>query len=168
MVTNLLIITIFPLAMAFAAAYDLFSMTIPNWLTLCLIAGFAVLAPLVGIGWSAAGLHVALAVAALVITYFFFTMGWIGGGDAKFFAATCLWMGPEHMLAYAVFASVLGGALTLFIVLVRTMPLPATLYSQRWISRLHDSKVGVPYGIALAAAGMLVYPETPFMAAFTG
>jgi prepilin peptidase CpaA len=26
----------------------------------------------------------------------------------------------------------------------------------------------VPYGIALAAAGLLVYPETPFMAALGG
>jgi prepilin peptidase CpaA len=31
--------------------------------------------------------------------------------------------------------------------------------------RLHDAKEGVPYGIALAAAGLLVYPDTPFMAA---
>jgi len=167
-VTDLLIISIFPLAMAFAAAYDLFSMTIPNWLSLALIAGFAVLAPLAGIGWEAAGLSIALAFGALVITFAMFSLGWIGGGDAKFFAATSLWMGPDHMLAYAVYAAVLGGLLTLVLLLVRSMPLPATLHSQQWIMRLHDSKEGVPYGIALAAAGLLVYPDTPFMAALGG
>ena len=168
MVTDLLIISIFPLAMAFAAAYDLFSMTLPNWLSLALVAGFAVVAPLVGIGWEAAGLSIALAFGVLVITFAMFSFGWIGGGDAKFFAATCLWMGAEHMLAYAVYAAVLGGLLTLVLLLVRAMPLPATLYSQQWITRLHDSKEGVPYGIALAAAGLLVYPDTPFMAALGG
>jgi prepilin peptidase CpaA len=168
MVTDLFIISIFPLAMAFAAAYDLFSMTLPNWLSLALIAGFAVLAPLVGIGWETAGLSVALAIGALVITFTMFSLGWIGGGDAKFFAATCLWMGPEHMLAYSIYAAVLGGALTVLLLVMRSMPLPAAFYSQQWIARLHDSKEGVPYGIALAAAGLLVYPDTPFMAALGG
>lgn len=168
MITDLLIISIFPLAMAFAAAYDLFSMTLPNWLSLALVAGFALLAPLVGIGWETAGLSVALAIGALVVTFTMFSLGWIGGGDAKFFAATCLWVGPEHILGYAVSATLFGGVLTVVLLLVRSVPLPAALYSQQWITRLHDPKEGVPYGIALAAAGLLVYPHTPFMAALGG
>lgn len=168
MVTDLLIISIFPLAMALAAAYDLFSMTLPNWISLVLIAGFAVLAPLVGLGWDTAGLSIALAVGMLVITFGMFSAGWIGGGDAKFFAATCLWMGPDHILTYAVYAALLGGALTLVLLIARSVPLPAVLGSQAWLVRLHDSKEGVPYGIALAAAGLLVYPQTVFMAAYGG
>lgn len=168
MVTDLLIISIFPLAMAFAATYDLFSMTLPNWLSLALIVGFAVLAPLVGFGWEVAGLYIALAFGALVLTFAMFSFGWIGGGDAKFFAATCLWMGPDHMLAYAIYAAVFGGVLTLILMLVRSVPLPETLHSQQWLMRLHNPKEGVPYGVALAAAGLLVYPDTPFMAALGG
>ena len=163
MITDLLIITIFPLAMAFAAATDLFSMTVPNWISLLLVAGFAVLAPLVGLGWSEAGLHVALGLGALIVTFAMFSFGWIGGGDAKLFAATCLWLGPEQMLLYAVYAALLGGALTLLLMFLRSMPLPAMLYSQGWLTRLHSEKEGVPYGIALAAAGLLVYPNTVFM-----
>jgi prepilin peptidase CpaA len=45
------------------------------------------------------------------------------------------------------------------------VPLPATLSSQGWLVRLHSPEEGVPYGIALAASGLLVYPGTPFMAA---
>jgi prepilin peptidase CpaA len=45
------------------------------------------------------------------------------------------------------------------------LPLPVTLISHDWVARLHSPKEGVPYGIALAAAGLLVYPDTPFMAA---
>lgn len=165
MITNLLIITIFPAAMALAAATDLFTMTVPNWISLLLIAGFAVVASLVGLGWPEAGLHVLLAVAALVVTFTLFSFGWIGGGDAKLFAATCLWLGPEAILTYAIYAALMGGALTLAILVLRTVPLPAMLDSQAWLTRLHNPKEGVPYGIALAAAGLLVYPDTPFMAA---
>jgi prepilin peptidase CpaA len=165
MITDLLIITVFPLAMALAAATDLFSMTVPNWISLLLVAGFAVLAPLVGFGWSDVGLHVALAAAALVVTFAMFSFGWIGGGDAKLFAATCLWLGPEAILIYSIYAAVIGGALSLLILFLRNVPLPAALNTQGWLVRLHDPKEGVPYGIALAAAGLLVYPDTPFMAA---
>src|SRR5680860_1410711 len=91
MITNLLIITVFPAAMALAAATDLFTMTVPNRIALLLVAGFAVPAPLVGLGWQEIGLHVALAAADP-------TEGEHGeghdqrrGGDAKLFAATCLW-----------------------------------------------------------------------------
>ena len=41
---------------------------------------------------------------------------------------------------------------------VRRWPLPLQLRQVAWIDRLHDSKVGVPYGIALAAAALLLYP----------
>jgi prepilin peptidase CpaA len=168
MIRDILLLTIFPGAMAFAAATDLFTMTVPNRLVLVLTAGFLILAPMVGLTWSDIGLHVALAGVALAVTFFLFSMGWIGGGDAKLFAATCLWLGPSAMLAYSINAALLGGGLTLLLLFMRSMPLPAALLSQGWLVRLHSPKEGVPYGIALAAAGLMVYPETPFMAALGG
>ncbi len=165
MIKDFLILTIFPGAMAFAAATDLFTMTVPNRLALVLGASFFMVAPLVGLGLSDIGLHVALALAALTITFAFFSFGWIGGGDAKLFAATCLWLGPTAILAYSINAALLGGALTLVLLIWRGLPLPVLLTNQGWLVRLHNSDEGVPYGIALAAAGLLVYPDTPFMAA---
>ena len=143
-------------------------MTIPNRLSLALAASFFFLAPLVGLGWDDIGLHVALALGALAVTFALFSAGWIGGGDAKLFAATCLWLGPASILAYSVYAAILGGALTLFLLAWRAWPLPALLSSQGWLVRLHSPDEGVPYAIALAAAGLLVYPDTPFMAALGG
>jgi prepilin peptidase CpaA len=165
MVKDLLILTLFPGAMALAAATDLFTMTVPNRLALALAVSFFVVAPLVGFGWTEIGLHAALALAALVLTFALFSFGWIGGGDAKLFAATCLWLGPEAILAYSVYAALLGGALTILILFWRRLPLPAALTAQGWLMRLHSPEEGVPYGIALAAAGLLVYSDTPFMAA---
>ena len=168
MIRDILLLTIFPGAMAFAAATDLFTMTVPNRIVLVLIAGFFIIAPMVGLGWADIGVHVALASVALLVTFGLFSKGWIGGGDAKLFAATCLWLGPGGVVVYSIYAALLGGALTLVLLFVRNMPLPATLLFQGWIVRLHSPKEGVPYGIALAAAGLMVYPETPFMAALAG
>jgi prepilin peptidase CpaA len=165
MIKELLIITVFPGAMALAALTDLLSMTVPDRLVCALAVGFFVTAPLVGLGWGDIGTHVALALAALALTLALFSLGWVGGGDVKLFAATCLWLGPETIVAYGLYAGVIGMALTLLLIFWRGLPLPSTLASQGWVIRLHSPKEGVPYGIALAAAGLLVYPSTPFMAA---
>ncbi len=86
-------------------------------------------------------------------------MGWIGGGDAKLAAATALWFGFDYLLDYLVYASLFGGVLTLLLIQFRRLPLPALLARQKWILRLHDNGGGVPYGIALAAAALIVYPQ---------
>jgi prepilin peptidase CpaA len=165
MIKDLLIVTIFPGRMALAAATDLVTMTLPNRLVLALAAGFFLVAPLAGFGWYDIGLHLAVGLVALAVAFALFSFGWIGGGDAKLFAATCLWFGPGAVLDYTLYAALLGGALTLLLLFWRNWPLPAMLTSQGWLTRLHSPKEGVPYGIALAAAGLLLYPETPFMAA---
>jgi len=53
----------------------------------------------------------------------------------------------------------------LLIVQFRTMPLPAVLRGQEWAERLHRQGGGVPYGIALAVAALVVYPQTQWMTA---
>jgi prepilin peptidase CpaA len=140
-------------------------MTVPNRIALVLLIGFFVLAPLVGLSWNELGLHVALGAAALVLGFVMFSFGWIGGGDAKLLAATCLWLGPETLFNYGLLTALFGGALTLGLLFWRKLPLPMMLNSQGWLVRLHNEREGVPYGIALAAAGLMVYPQTPFMAA---
>ena len=99
----------------------------------------------------------------LVVAFGFFTQGWIGGGDAKLAAATALWFGFDHLMDYLLYASLFGGVLTLLLMQFRKLPLPGLLARQAWIQRLHDKTGGVPYGIALAAAALLVYPHTGWM-----
>ena len=45
------------------------------------------------------------------------------------------------------------------------MPLPQVFVGLPWAERLHRSDSGVPYGIALVAAALVVYPHTQWMAA---
>jgi len=160
---NVLILVLFPLAMAFAASSDLLTMTISNRLVLALTGSFFVLAVFAGLGWAEIGSHVLAAAVVLAGAFVCFARGWIGGGDAKIAAAIALWFGFDQVMPYLLYASLLGGALTLIILKFRTGPLPASLSGYGWIQRLHDDKSGVPYGIALAAAALLIYPDTVFM-----
>jgi prepilin peptidase CpaA len=168
MIKDFLLLTIFPAGMAFAAATDLITMTVPNRLIAILTAGFFLAAALAGLSWSDIGLHMAVAGVALIVGFALFVPGWIGGGDAKLFAATALWIGPSLLLDFSLIAALIGGVLTLCIILLRSLPLPTALNDQGWLLKLHDAKAGVPYGIALAAAGLLVYPYTAFMGGLGG
>ncbi|MDC9823224.1 prepilin peptidase [Devosia sp. ZB163] len=149
---------IFPMLMAFAGASDLLTMRITNKLVLLVAIGFFPVALVAGLPLETIGVHVATALVVLAVTIGFFALGWIGGGDAKLIAATTLWFGLTGLLPYLLYASLLGGALTLVLLAVRSRPLPLLLKQVTWIDRLHDTKTGVPYGIALAAAAILLYP----------
>jgi prepilin peptidase CpaA len=158
-------LTLFPAVMAFAASSDLFTMTIANRVSIILVAGFGLLAALTGMGTSELSSHLGAGAAVLAVVFVFFACGWIGGGDAKLAAATALWLGFAHLLDYLIYASLFGGALTLAIVYFRGVPLPQAFVGLPWAERLHRSDSGVPYGIALAAAALFVYPHTAWMAA---
>lgn len=166
MVTDVIRLLLFPALMAFAASSDLLTMTISNRLSLALTGGFFLLMIVTGMSLHAAGMHVAAAAVVLVVAFLFFSQGWIGGGDAKLAAATALWFGFDYLLDYLIYASLFGGALTLAIIQFRKIPLPAMLARQGWILRLHETDAGIPYGIALAAAALAVYPKTGWMPAY--
>lgn len=161
--TEAIRLLLFPAMMAFAASSDLLTMTIPNRVSLIMIGGFIGLAFAIGMPIQEIGMHFAAGLLMLVICFGFFARGWIGGGDAKLAAATALWFGFEHLLNYSIVASLLGGGLTLLILRYREGPMPSFLERQPWAVRLHQDKSGIPYGIALAAAALLIYPDTTWM-----
>jgi prepilin peptidase CpaA len=151
---------LFPWLMAFAASTDLLTMTISNRVSLALLAGFVVVATLAGVPANQLLLNLSCGGAMLVLTFCFFSFGWIGGGDAKLAAATAVWLGWTHILEYGLLASLFGGALTLAILQMRKVPMPSWAMARQSIARLHNSQNGVPYGIALSIAGLLIYPQT--------
>lgn len=160
---GLVALVVFPLCMIFATFYDVFTMTIPNRITLALVVAYAVLAPFSGLDFTTIAYSVGIALVVLIAGFALFSFGVMGGGDAKLLSASALWFGTAFTFEYVVIASVLGGLLTLFIVLARSMPIPPRLMSVEWIARLHDKKQGVPYGAALGPAALIVFSETPWM-----
>lgn len=154
------ILIVFPVLMVFAALSDLFTMTISNRVSIALLVLFVPFAWWAGLTPQDIGLHFACGLGVLVLTFGLFALGWIGGGDAKLAAATAVWLGWENLGDYGLDSALIGGALTLLILNARQVPLPKWAIGVQWMARLHDRKEGIPYGIALAIAGLLLFPQT--------
>jgi prepilin peptidase CpaA len=165
MILDLARLLLFPALMAFAAASDLFTMTISNRVSLALAGSFLMLAALSGMAPMEILSHLGAGALVLSVAFFCFAMGWVGGGDAKIAAAAALWFGFAHLLNYLIYASLFGGALTVLLLQFRQWPLPYALAGQTWLLRLHAKDSGIPYGIALASGALMVYPDTDWVKA---
>jgi len=160
MAAELLVIIVLPALLALAAGWDLASFTIPNTLQAALVAVFVVFVFVAGMTPAAAGWHLLAGSLGLAVGFGLFALGYVGGGDAKLFACVALWFGFHDLASYALVASLAGGALTLTLLAVRHVPLPAVLTGQRWLLKLHDERTGIPYGAALAAGAFFILPQT--------
>ena len=165
MILDLARLMLFPALMAFAAASDLFTMTISNRVSVGLAAGFLIVAAASGMGWPDILSHIGAGAIVLAVAFGCFAMGWVGGGDAKVAATAALWFGFPHLMDYLLYASVFGGALTLLLLQFRQWPLPYALTGQAWLTKLHAKETGIPYGIALAIGALMVYPDTDWVKA---
>lgn len=156
----------FPLLVILAALKDLTSYTIPNWISLALAAAFLVTAPFLGLGWTAFGIHLLTFIIALLLVMAMFAAGWIGGGDAKLFAAIALWMGWPDVVGFTLAAALIGGAMTLALLMGRRVWAPG--WAPEWADALMSPDGDVPYGVALAAGALLTLPGSAVgMAAFS-
>ena len=165
MILDIARLMLFPALMAFAAASDLFTMTISNRVSLALAAGFLALALMSGMGTYDILSHLGAGATVLTVAFACFAMGWVGGGDAKVAASAALWFGFAHLMNYLLYASLFGGALTLLLLQFRQWPLPYPFAGQAWLDRLHAKESGIPYGIALAIGALMIYPETEWIKA---
>ena len=159
-----LILVVFPFCMLYAAISDTLSMTIANRVPALLVVTFAIVAPLTGMHWATYGWHFAAGGLVLAVTFGLFALGGMGGGDAKLLAATAVWMGLNiHLLDYLVASTMVGGLLTLAIIVYRKSPLATVTGHNRFLRHLADDKTGVPYGIALGIGGLVTFPDSPLM-----
>lgn len=158
--TALLVFAPFVVLLALAAGWDLTTYTIPNFLSGLILAAFIAFAMVAGMPGQALAMHALSAFLALVVGFALFSLGYIGGGDAKLFAAAASWFGLHDLVEYTLVASVFGGALTLALLAMRAWPLPGFLARRDWILRLHEPKGGIPYGVALSAGAVAILPYT--------
>jgi len=158
-----IIFVVFPFAMIYAALSDMFTMTIANRVSLLLIVTFLAIAPFIGLTWTQFAMHLAAFALVLTVTFGLFALGVMGGGDAKLMASTALWLGfGPALLNYLLLAAVAGGLLTLFLMLFRGSALSTFAGEVRVLRRIIDEK-DVPYGIALAIAGLASFSLSPAM-----
>lgn len=162
---EVLVLVIFPGLVVLAATMDMFTMTIPNKLCLALIATFFLAVPFIGMSLTDVSLHVLAALVALGLTFLLFASGMFGGGDAKLTAGIVLWLGPVLALDFFIVAALLGGLLTTILVLMRSFPTYTAAIQLHWAARLLSTEVGIPYGIALSSAAMIVFSKSFWFAA---
>jgi prepilin peptidase CpaA len=160
---TLLLLT-FPMLVVGAALRDATSYTIPNWISLALLGAFPVAALAFGLPLSTIGLNLAVGAAALVAGMVMFALGWIGGGDAKLFAASALWLGLPAAPTYLAVVGIGGGALAVSLLALRSAYVrPFMPTAPAWFARLVEPGENVPYGVAIAVGALAAYPVSAFM-----
>ncbi|WP_295695224.1 prepilin peptidase [uncultured Maricaulis sp.] len=164
----LLQITILVLAglMLAAAFFDASKFIIPNWLVGLVLLTFPIAALASGLGWSEAGNHLLGGLVALVIGFALFAPGWIGGGDAKLFAAAALWFGWPEIIAFLIHTVMAGGVLVLLLLALRWLAPRIPALAGKIEGTALAVKAPVPYGIAIAAGVFWSLPKTAFWQAF--
>ncbi|MBA5776234.1 prepilin peptidase [Stappia sp. F7233] len=161
------LVAIFPCLVIYAAVSDVLTMTIPNRISLALVAAFFGLAPVAGLSLAEFGYSLLAGLAVFCVLFACFAAGWMGGGDVKLATAISLWFGLSlPTLEFVQLVAIYGGLLTLAIILFRKYALiPVFAQKQEWLMRLHNPKSGVPYGVAIAAAAVQVFPKTIWFSA---
>lgn len=128
------------------AVLDVVQFRLPNWLTLATaVTALPWLLRLVPV-WPVGGLHLLAAVIMLLAGVLAFRFDLLGGGDAKWLASLVLWIGLSlDLIRFLMLTTFFGGILGLFVlVLGRFRP----GYGMR------DGKRHLPYGVAIALAGL--------------
>lgn len=140
------LLALLALLLLVAAVGDLRDRQIPNWLT----GGIALLAIPFWISlelpvWPDIAIRLAVGIGLFILFAGLFQLGMMGGGDVKLIAALALWLPPLAVLPLLMIMAIAGGILTL-VMLVH--------------ARLRRAgRPEVPYGVAIAVAGMWMIAE---------
>jgi prepilin peptidase CpaA len=161
--SHLLPALVFPALLLCAAARDVVSFTIPNWISLACLGLFFPCA-LIG-GMSGHDMLIAVAVGAvfLVAGIAMFALGWVGGGDAKLIAAVALWMGWPAVLPFLLFTAVAGGGLAIVLIGGKSLSRYYPVVRSGWALRLLAPESAVPYGLAIAIGALAAFPQSPLL-----
>jgi prepilin peptidase CpaA len=132
------------IALLVAAFTDLRSRQIGNLLN----GGIALTAPLFWWAsefslWPDIALQLGVAFGTFAVLAGLFALGAMGGGDVKLLAALALWIQPLPFLKLIVMMALLGGLLTV-------------LFCAWHVARRQREKLAIPYGVAIAMAGLWV------------
>lgn len=158
--STLLILTL-PALVIVASLYDVTSFRIPNWISLAAIGLFFPAALLVGAPLSQIGVHLGVGVAALLVGMFMYAIRWVGGGDAKLFGVTALWVGWPSVGEYLLYTALFGGALAIVLLNLRSdYARSFWLKAPAWVERLRQKDGPIPYGVAIAGGALAAFPSS--------
>jgi prepilin peptidase CpaA len=144
-----------------AAANDIASMTIPNWVSIALAACFPIFAYALDFSAWAMAWHFGFGVVILALGIAMFSAGLLGGGDVKVLAAAAVWTGVEGFVTFLSATLLAGGVLAVLLILARRYAEPHDDRPE-FLNRLLDRNSGAPYAVAIAVGGLAALPALPF------
>lgn len=143
----------------YGAWSDARSLRIPNWVSLALLGLFVPTALIAGLGLEAFAWHIGAGALLLVVGIALFAFGLFGGGDAKLLAAVALWVGWNDLLPLIFTVVLVGGVLSLAVILLRKGLGLWPTWLIKSAEGLFAPNKAVPYGIAIAIGAMIVIPR---------
>jgi prepilin peptidase CpaA len=155
-----LILSVFPLLIVMAGISDYFTLKIPNWVNGLIAFSVIPFVLLSGMPLDVFAWHVAAGVAAFIVGYMMFAGGLIGGGDAKMLAACALWIGWDGLMQFAFYTAMAGGVLATIVTVWRHMADKTGQEKTGWAKNFLSETPKLPYGIAIAVGGVVVFPAT--------
>ena len=154
-----LLLLILPALVIVAGLKDATTFTIPNWISAAAVLAFAPAALAAGADLGQIGVHLGIGALALMVGMGMWALRWIGGGDAKLFAASALWLGWPAIGPYLLVTALAGGALSIAILNLRAGWARAFVpVGPRWVERLREEGGDVPYGVAIAIGALVAFP----------
>lgn len=149
----------FPGILIAAAVSDLVRYLIPNELSILLIGAFLYAAPLADLPAEAALYHGLAGLAVLAVGFVLFMFDILGGGDVKLLSASAVWTGFDALGPFLLVVTLAGGLVALVLLMARRLIPRERLGRDGALARLMSPKQGVPYGVAIAIAGLVVMPR---------
>lgn len=110
--------------------------------------------------WEMVGAHLACGFVVFILGFALYAVGFFGGGDAKFLAASALWVGWAFLPNLLVITAISGGILALLAIYFRAQVEPFTLVLPLWLQRYCASVLRLPYGLAIACGTLVAFPDS--------
>ena len=160
--------SLLPLLLIVAAASDATSFRIPNWLTALTAALFFPMAWATGMPLHEFGAHVLAGLVLFAAGFAFFQLRIFGGGDAKLMAAAGLWFGTSQILPFLFMTALAGGVLGFVVGCWSMMSISWEIHGENvdiggFGKKLRALKPDVPYGLAFAIGGIVVFKDSWWM-----
>jgi prepilin peptidase CpaA len=152
-----------PFLVVAAGAYDFLTLRIPNWLNAAITLAFFPLAIVTGMPAEVMFWHCLTALVILAVGFGLFSGGFFGGGDAKLLAAAGLWFGWPDAGPFLVVTALAGGVLAIAYKVGHMLKIEQEVRDLGWAKRWLNVNPDLPYGIAIAAGAVLVFPTTWWM-----
>ncbi len=143
---------VFLIEMVDASLFDFKEFQIPNRIPVLLILAFPVMAVSSGMDLGHMLTHLAAGTALFLMGAILFFLRIWGGGDAKLLPAVALWVGLAALPRFLLVMALVGGGLALAALAARHVPSVKGVAGARWVRAASTGQV--PYGIAIAAAGV--------------